>query len=99
LGIEVVRGSFAAYCFPTIDGAFDRRDAAEREPAVNIAAIAPDVWRELVRRRLSVAALSAVEARGLGCSMGVRGSRAWTSTGAAAMLVLLSLPLFDVARA
>jgi hypothetical protein len=33
---------------------------------VNVAAVAPDVWRELVRRRLSVAALEAVEARGLG---------------------------------
>ncbi len=44
----------------------DEEIAAEHEPAVNVAAIATDVWRELVRRRLSVAALSAVEAQGLG---------------------------------
>jgi hypothetical protein len=44
----------------------DEEIAAEHEPAVNIASISPDVWRELVRRRLSVAALEAVEARGLG---------------------------------
>jgi hypothetical protein len=44
----------------------DDEIAAEHEPAVNVAAISPDVWRELVSRRLSVAALEAVEARGLG---------------------------------
>jgi hypothetical protein len=44
----------------------DEEIAAEHEPAVNIAAISPDVWRELVRRQLSVAALGAVEAQGLG---------------------------------
>jgi hypothetical protein len=44
----------------------DEEIAAEHEPATNIAAISPDVWRELVCRRLSVAALEAVEAQGLG---------------------------------
>ena len=33
---------------------------------MNVAAIAPDVWRELVRRGLTVLALAAVEAQGLG---------------------------------
>jgi hypothetical protein len=51
---------------PDEDERSDEEVAAEVDPAVNVAAIAPDVWRELVRRRLSVAALEAVEARGLG---------------------------------
>ena len=54
-----------AQLLPDEDERTDEEIAAEHEPAVNIAAIAPDVWRELVRRRLSVAALEAVEARGL----------------------------------
>ena len=41
-------------------------DVDDPEPAVAVAAISPDVWREIVSRRLSVAALEAVEARGLG---------------------------------
>jgi hypothetical protein len=44
----------------------DEEIAAEVDPAVNVAAIAPDVWQELVRRRLIVPVLGAVEARGLG---------------------------------
>ena len=55
-----------ALLLPDEDERTDEEIAAEHEPAVNIAAISPDVWRELVRRRLSVAALGAVEARGLG---------------------------------
>jgi hypothetical protein len=51
---------------PDVADRTDEEIAAEHESAVNIAAISPDVWRELVRRRLSVAALEAVEARGLG---------------------------------
>ncbi|MGD9696501.1 MAG: protein rep [Thermoleophilia bacterium] len=44
----------------------DEEIAAEHEPAAPVAVIAPTVWRLLVHRRLAVAALQAVEARGLG---------------------------------
>lgn len=44
----------------------DEEIAAEVDPAVPVASIDADVWRELVRRRLSVATLAAVEAQGLG---------------------------------
>jgi hypothetical protein len=63
--LEWSRG-LRALLLPDEDERTDEEIAAEHEPAVNIAAIAPDAWRELVRRRLSVAALEAVEARGLG---------------------------------
>ena len=42
----------------------DEEIAAEVEPAVPVAAIAPDVWRELVRRGLTTDTLEAVEAQG-----------------------------------
>jgi hypothetical protein len=63
--LEWSRG-LRALLLPDVADRTDEEIAAEHESAVNIAAISPDVWRELVRRRLSVAALEAVEARGLG---------------------------------
>jgi hypothetical protein len=63
--LEWSRG-LRALLIPEVETLTDEEIAAEHEPAVNIASISPDVWREMVIRRLSVAAIGAVEARGLG---------------------------------
>jgi hypothetical protein len=63
--LEWSRG-LRALLLPDQEERTDEEIAAEHEPAVNIAAISLDVWRELVRRRPSVAAIDAVEAQGLG---------------------------------